>query len=213
MSFGTDRSYRRFALRRAGLKSGMKVLDVATGTGLLAGAALELGAAPHEIIGLDPSRGMLRANRQKHSIALLQGVGEALPLRDEMFDFVLMGYALRHVADLTALFAEFHRVLKKSGQVLVLEITRPGSRLGCAVMRLYMRRVVPAVIRLRGYGPDVGKLMEYYWATIEHCVPPQRILSALGAAGFGEVRCRTSMHIFSEYEARKLSADQSATSR
>ena len=127
MSLGTDRFYRRFALRRAGLRPGMKVLDVATGTGLLAQAALEVGIPASDLTGLDPSKGMLEQNCRRHPIRLLQGIGEALPFYDATFDFVLMGYALRHVEDLVQLFAEFRRVLRRPGRVLILEITRPSS--------------------------------------------------------------------------------------
>src|SRR5688572_8336887 len=79
LSFGTCRAYRRFALRRAGLRPGMKLLDVATGTGLVARAALQLGLPQHDIFGLDPSSGMLRQNQQKQPISLVQGFGETLP--------------------------------------------------------------------------------------------------------------------------------------
>src|SRR5688500_10476378 len=52
LSFGTCRAYRRMALRRAGLRPGMKLLDVATGTGLVARAALQLGLSPDDVIGV-----------------------------------------------------------------------------------------------------------------------------------------------------------------
>src|SRR5262245_17669775 len=126
MSLGTDLAYRKHALRKNGLKAGMKVLDVASGTGLVAQAALNLGIQASDLVGVDPSRGMLKENRRRHPIRLAQGIGEALPFGDAVFDFVVMGFALRHVEDLTGLFREFHRVLKDGGRVLVLEITRPS---------------------------------------------------------------------------------------
>src|ERR1051325_301943 len=55
ISLGTDRPYRRWARQQAGLKPGMRVLDVATGTGLVAQAALEAGVAPLDLVGLDAS--------------------------------------------------------------------------------------------------------------------------------------------------------------
>ena len=56
MSFGRDRIYRREALQRAGLTNGMRLLDVATGTGLMIKAALELGVDPALVTGVDPSQ-------------------------------------------------------------------------------------------------------------------------------------------------------------
>ncbi len=148
MSFGTDRAYRRRVLKAAGLKPGMRVLDVATGTGLVARAALELGITAGQLIGLDSSRGMLAENRKRHAIPLIQGMGEIVPFRAETFDFVVMGYALRHVEDLDRLFGEFHRVLRNPGRVLILEITRPSSRLGLGLMQFYMQRLLPFLTRM-----------------------------------------------------------------
>src|SRR5277367_5125248 len=107
MSFGRDQIYRREALQRAGLTSGMRLLDVASGTGLMIKAALELGVAPANVIGVDPSRGMLAENRKRNPVLLLEGKGESLPCADSSFDFVCIGYALSHVEDLGKLFGEF----------------------------------------------------------------------------------------------------------
>src|SRR2546422_552069 len=101
LSLGSDRSYRRYALRRAGLRPGMRMLDVATGTGLVARAALDLGVSPSDVTGLDPSPGMLAENQRRRPNQLVQGFGETLPFQDAIFDFVTMGYALRHAEDLT----------------------------------------------------------------------------------------------------------------
>src|SRR3989449_5900006 len=109
MSLGTDRPYRRWALQHAGLKPGMRVLDVATGTGLVAQAALDSGVAQVDLIGLDASRGMLEENRKHRALQLIQGLGETLPFLDCTFAFIVMGYALRHVGDLDTLFAGFDR--------------------------------------------------------------------------------------------------------
>src|SRR5687768_12695543 len=72
LSFGSDRYYRKRVLRRAGLVPGLKLLDVATGTGLVVRAALDLGVTPGDIIGLDPSHGMLKENRKRNGVPLIQ---------------------------------------------------------------------------------------------------------------------------------------------
>ena len=104
MSFGTGEQYRSRHLREAGLAPGMRVLDVATGTGLVLRAAVEMCGQGGLAIGLDPSRGMLGECRKGCAAPLLQGRGEHLPFADASFDMVSMGYGLRHVADLRALF-------------------------------------------------------------------------------------------------------------
>jgi len=203
IAFGTDRQYRRSALQRAGLSPVMRALDVATGTGLVAQAALDLGIAPANLIGIDPSLGMLAENRRRRSIELVQGLGERLPFQDSAFDFVVMGYALRHVEDLAKLFAEFHRVLRSPGRVLLLEITRPSSRVGLALMRFYLGKFLPLLTRLGTRRHASARLLEYYWATIEECVPPAAILSSFAAAGFSAVQRKSSANILSEYVAVK----------
>jgi demethylmenaquinone methyltransferase/2-methoxy-6-polyprenyl-1,4-benzoquinol methylase len=203
MSLGTDRHYRKHALRKAGLRPGMKVLDVATGTGLMAQAAFDLGIPAVGLFGVDPSQGMLRENRRRRPIYLMQGTGEALPIRDATFDFVVMGYALRHVEDLAELFGEFHRVLRDGGRALLLEITRPSSRLGFALMRLCVQRILPFLTRLGTRREAPARLVEYYWATIAECVPPGSILGALSAAGFTGVQRMSTGTVLSEYVADK----------
>lgn len=203
MSFWSDRFYRKDALRRAGLKDGMRLLDVASGTGLMVKAALELGLNPALITGVDPSQGMLAQNRKQHPVTLLEGKGEALPCADGTFDFVCMGYALRHVEDLRKLFGEFRRVLKPEGRVLILEITRPTNPVAFWLMRFYMQKVVPRVGWLRRRNRSTVKLMEYYWATIAECVPPPVILSALEASGFQNVKRTTTGTVLSEYVAQR----------
>ena len=203
LSFGTCRAYRKMALRRAGLEPRMRMLDVATGTGLVAQAALDLGLSPDHVTGLDPSRGMLDENRKRRSIRLVQGQGEGLPFPDGSFDFISMGYALRHVEDLGVLFREFHRVLKPGGRVLVLEIVRPESRLVFTFAKFYLSRLLPAIARLVTGNREAGRLLEFYWATIAECVPPQTILSALAGSGFAQVERRKMGSMLSDYFAMK----------
>ena len=181
----------------------MKVLDAASGTGLVAQGALDLGIAPRDLVGLDPSRGMLQENRKERSISLIQGFGERLPFRTATFDFISMGYALRHVEDLGRLFREFQRVLRAGGRILILEITRPSSRLAFAVMRFHMQKLVPLLARLSRRHDESARLMEYYWATIAECVPPEAILSALQKSGFRDAVRKTSGNILSEYLGTK----------
>ncbi len=203
MSFGSDRFYRRDALRKGGLAPGMQLLDVASGTGLMISAALALGLAPQHITGVDPSRGMLEENRKRHPVKLLEGKGDALPCADASCDFVSMGYALRHVEDLNLLFKEFQRVLRPGGKVLILEITRPANRLALPVMRFYMQQVVPRLGWLRRRNQSTAKLMQYYWTTIEECVPPATILAALAGSGLTNVQRTTTGGVLSEYVAER----------
>jgi demethylmenaquinone methyltransferase/2-methoxy-6-polyprenyl-1,4-benzoquinol methylase len=201
MSFGTGGLYRRHALRRHGLRPGMRMLDVATGTGLVARAAADILGAEGSIVGLDPSRAMLDQSQGLGSATLVQGVGEALPFADGTFDFLTMGYALRHVPDLETTFREYRRVLRRDGRVLILEISRPESSIGRGIASVYFGRIVPIVTRIGTGSTGARDMMKYYWDTIEQCVPPPAILGALAAAGFQSPERVISGGIFSEFAA------------
>jgi demethylmenaquinone methyltransferase / 2-methoxy-6-polyprenyl-1,4-benzoquinol methylase len=203
LAFGTDRYYRKLALKKAGLIPGMRLLDVATGTGLVARAALDLGLKTGDVVGIDPSAGMLRENSRTTGIQLFRGFGEKLPFASNSFDFISMGYALRHVESLPALFAEFRRVLKPDGRVLVLEISRPDSNVIRFLLKTFMSTVVPVIARLRSNRSELRELLRYYWATIDECVPPPTILRSLGNAGFTRVERRRYGTVLNDYFAQK----------
>ncbi len=201
LSFGSGAWYRRRALMQAGLRPGARVLDLAVGTGLVAREAVHILGQKQDVTGLDISAGMLRVAQDALGIPLVQARAEALPLRDESFDFVSMGYALRHVSDLNLLFREIHRVLRPGGRLLLLELGRPDSRFGHAVAKAYLGGIVPAFSRLAG--APARTLMTYYWDTIEACVPAPEIQQALRQAGLEAVRCDTEFGIFRAYMARR----------
>jgi demethylmenaquinone methyltransferase / 2-methoxy-6-polyprenyl-1,4-benzoquinol methylase len=187
IGFGLSIYHRRRSLRDAGLSPGMAVLDVACGSGLTTQGALRLVGPTGLVVGLDPSTGMLNEAKRGPSHHLVQGVGERLPFPDASFDFLSMGYALRHVSDLGVAFREFRRVLRPGGIVLLLEISRPRWAPFRSVTRFYIRTVLGVSVATATGNPDMRTLMRYWWDTIESCAPPEAILSALAEAGF--VQC------------------------
>jgi demethylmenaquinone methyltransferase/2-methoxy-6-polyprenyl-1,4-benzoquinol methylase len=203
MAFGSGPWYRRQALSRAGLTRGMHVLDVGTGTGLTAIEAARLSGSGTHVTGVDPSVGMLANAHLPAGMRVVEGCAEELPTADSSFDFVSMGYALRHVADLRAVFSEFFRVLRPGGRACVLEITRPSGARATRWLRFYMRHFVPAMARVVGRSRDMPQLMRYYWDSIEACVPPQKVIEQMRAAGFTTVTRHVVLGIFSEYVAVK----------
>ena len=183
-SFGSGKWYRREALKRSGLTKGNMILDVACGPGTVLACAQQIVGETGRVVGLDPSRGMVTQAYQQGIPTVLQGKAEHLPFSDSMFDFISMGYALRHVSNLPLTFKEYLRVLKPGGQLLILEIARPHSFFPYHIGRFFFKRVVPWMAYLRTKNPQTHKLMKYYWETIETCVPPEVILQALEDSGF-----------------------------
>ncbi len=203
LSLGSGQFYRRRALARSGLRAGMRLLDVAVGTGLVARAAIAILRDPRSVVGLDPSSGMLGEARETLRIPLVLGIAEKLPFGNDSFDFLSMGYALRHVADLGVSFREFLRVLKPGGRILILEISRPPSVTGQYLIRVYFQKVLPLIMRVFTGSRYAQLLTTYYWDTIAECIEPTTIVGILSASGFDNVERRVYGRIFSEYTGLK----------
>lgn len=206
LALGSGPWYRRQALLRAGLKPGMRVLDVGVGTGLTAREAIRITGDAARVTGIDPSAGMIASATLPDGVALVEGRAEAIPLPDGSFDFLSMGYALRHIGDFAAACREFHRVLKPGGRLCLLEITRPEGRMQRWLLKAYMKGIVPALAGLISRNRDTALLWRYYWDTIDSCASPADILATLEAAGFGGVRRHVetrALSILAEYQAVK----------
>jgi demethylmenaquinone methyltransferase / 2-methoxy-6-polyprenyl-1,4-benzoquinol methylase len=203
-SFGRGLRYRQEALGRAGLQPGERVLDVACGTGLMSLAASQLTHGQVTLVGVDPSSGMSAQARTKLSLEFHEGVAEALPVADAAFDFVMMGYALRHVPDWNRAFREFARVLRPGGRVLLLEITRPESPSGKIIFDGYFGGVLPAMGLLFTGRLSAWRLYRYYWRTMAAARPAGAVLAAFDQAGFIGARHRLKYGCMSEYTAKKI---------
>ena len=206
MALGTGSWYRRRALRGSGLRDGMTVFDIGVGTGLVAREAVGICGDPSRVTGVDPSSGMVRNAKVPLGVHLLAGSAESIPGADAAADFLSMGYALRHISDLSVAFREFHRVLKPGGRLCLLEITRPEGAWSKVLLKGYMRVMVPLASRLVARHRDTPELMRYYWDTIEACASPAIIQGALREAGFADVHRHVELGIFSEYRAIKPDA-------
>ncbi|HEY5101486.1 MAG TPA: class I SAM-dependent methyltransferase [Steroidobacteraceae bacterium] len=203
MAFGSGSRYRRRALKRAGLAAGMSVVDIGVGTGLLAREAAYLVGDASIVTGVDPSSGMVAQARVPAGVRLLSGRAEAIPLPDACADFLCMGYALRHISDLSLALGEFWRVLKPGGLICLLEITRPGGALPRALLKAYLRGVVPMLAYVVARHPETPQLMRFYWDTIDACASPRAIMTAIEEAQFATVTRHLELGIFSEYRAAK----------
>jgi demethylmenaquinone methyltransferase/2-methoxy-6-polyprenyl-1,4-benzoquinol methylase len=113
-----------------------------------------------------------------------------------------MGYALRHVADLGVAFAEFARVLRPGGRLLILEMVPPNSRGGYLFTKLYLKHLVPTLASLVSRSADSRRLMRYYWDTVDQCLPPAVVMDAMAGAGFTDVTRKVQFALLTEYSAR-----------
>ena len=200
---GSGGGYRRSALWRHGLRPGQRLLDVGCGTGLVALEAVRILGTADNITCLDPSAGMLSVAKQKLPARFIRAGAENIPLADESFDFLTMGYALRHVTSLDRAFREYHRVLAKGGKVLLLEITKPSNRVGAAALKAYFLGLYAWLTRIVTGSAAAEDLVKYYWETIEACVRPELIIETLRRTGFTQVKRDSRFGVLSEYTAVK----------
>jgi demethylmenaquinone methyltransferase / 2-methoxy-6-polyprenyl-1,4-benzoquinol methylase len=149
LSLGQDPSWRRFLVSRVNAIPGSWVLDVATGTGLV---ARRLAARNLRVIGLDQSEDMLRRGAETiagtqlaERIRFVRGRAERLPFPDATFDAVTFTYLLRYVDDPAATVAELVRVLRPGGTMASLEFHVPDDPWLRAGWKAYTRGVLPAV--------------------------------------------------------------------
>lgn len=202
MSFGTGGRYRRDVLKRIGVGPGSRVLDIACGTGQVSAAALRLVGPTGVVTGVDPSEGMRRVAEARRGLRVLEGTADHLPVEDGSFDFVVMGYAMRHASDLIAAFREMRRVLRPGGTVAILEITPPEGRFARALLKVYLKHIVPPASLLVTGSRRSQELMSYYWESIERCVSPGAILDAMARAGLENPMRHRTIGIFNEYVAK-----------
>lgn len=153
MSFGQDPRWRRALVRAIDPQPGERVLDVATGTGMVAFALAGRGCT---VVGLDQSPQMLAGARAKlarggevaERIRFVEGEAERLPFEDASFDALTFTYLLRYVDDPAATMSELVRVVRPGGRVGMLEFGVPGSPVLRALWRMHTRAGLPLIGRL-----------------------------------------------------------------
>jgi demethylmenaquinone methyltransferase/2-methoxy-6-polyprenyl-1,4-benzoquinol methylase len=188
MTLGMDQRWRRAALDAAALEPGDRVVDLGTGTGDLVELARRRGA---KAIGVDLAPGMLRAAHQRHPEALLvRADGACFPFSDQTFDAITCGFALRNFTDPDQIFAECARILTRGGQLILLEVDEPRSRLLRWGHALYFRHIIP----LLGMLLSDGKAYRYLPASAAYLPGEEELRTQLEKAGFTHIRKRR--HLF-----------------
>ena len=201
--FGSGDWCRKDSLVRQGLKAGMKVIDVPSGTGPTARAAVQIVGSTSLVTCVEPSSEMLEESKKQLDCCYIQASADVIPLFSAAYDFLTMGFALRHVNDLQGSFREYFRVLKPGGIACILHVTKPRHSLAQIPFRLYFKTVLPFLKRIYTGSPAVEYLMQYYWDTMGSMVPSDMVLRALGSAGLFEVKQKVFRSVFTEYSTLK----------
>jgi demethylmenaquinone methyltransferase/2-methoxy-6-polyprenyl-1,4-benzoquinol methylase len=187
LSFGQDPRWRRFLVSR--LPRGGHVLDVATGTGLVASELLRRGFV---VTGVDQSAGMLEVARGRFgdAVELVEAAAEDLPFEDASFDHLTVTYLLRYVTDPRATVAELARVVRPGGVVASLEFGVPAG-IARPLWDAYVGVGLPLAGRLLGrgwreVGDFLGPSIREFWQES----PLERQLDWWRDAGLAEVKTR-----------------------
>src|SRR5262249_1189160 len=153
LSFGQDPRWRRALVDAIDPRPGQRILDVATGTGMVAAALARRGA---QVTALDQSEDMLAGARHRLAehpelqarIPLVQGEAERLPFADAEFDGLTFTYLLRYVDDRAATMRELVRVVKPGGPIGMVEFGVPGSPALRSLWRVHTRVGLPLLGRV-----------------------------------------------------------------
>ncbi|MDX1295765.1 MAG: bifunctional demethylmenaquinone methyltransferase/2-methoxy-6-polyprenyl-1,4-benzoquinol methylase UbiE [Sulfurimonadaceae bacterium] len=211
MSMGVDKSWRKKACNKAfgylGKDSIDTIVDVACGTGDMMGywkrQGQSAGLAIGQIVGVDPSEGMVDVAREKFpDFTYHISKATEIPLEDGKADILSITYGIRNVVERQAALEEFNRVLKPGGLVVILEFMKNENPSALGKVRdFYMNRVLP---KIGGFISKNLEAYEYLPNSIEDFLTVRKMEQELEEAGFEMLFTKSfSMDISTLLIARK----------
>ena len=191
MSGGLHRLWKRFTIDQAAMRRGQAVLDLAGGTGDLAGKfASQVGSNGHVVLA-DINASMLKIGRRRlidagvaGNLSIAQVDAENLPFAGASFDCITIAFGLRNVTEKESALASMLRVLKSGGKLLILEFSRPSAAIK-PVYDLYSFNVLPLLGRLVA---DDAASYQYLAESIRMHPDQDTLTGMMREAGFE--RCR-----------------------
>jgi demethylmenaquinone methyltransferase/2-methoxy-6-polyprenyl-1,4-benzoquinol methylase len=152
LSLGQTKAWRRATTKIIDPKPGMKILDLAAGTGSSSEPLARAGAA---VIPADFSDGMLAAGRKaRPHLPFTKADALNLPFADNEFDVATISFGLRNTADISKALAEMWRVVKPGGRIVITEFSTPTFALFRILYLRYLMRALPAIARRTSSNPD-----------------------------------------------------------
>ena len=192
LSMGIDRIWRKKAIRILKPSQPKKIIDLATGTGDFALAALKIH--PDEVVGVDISKGMLGKGREKmkkrkveDKVTLKYGDSEDLPFEDNAFDALTVGFGVRNYENLEKGLAEMLRVISVGGTAVILEFSKPKRFPIKQFFGFYSKFIIPRL------GKSISKdkaAYAYLPESVAAFPEGQDFLDILTKVGYREVKAK-----------------------
>ncbi|MDO2409429.1 bifunctional demethylmenaquinone methyltransferase/2-methoxy-6-polyprenyl-1,4-benzoquinol methylase UbiE [Campylobacter magnus] len=213
LSFGIDKSWRKkavdFVLKKFSNQT-ISIVDMACGTGdmiaLWQGRAGFFGAGIKDIVGVDPSSGMLEVAQKKFSksgVRFINSLAHESGIEDDFADIISISYGIRNVKERSATLLEFNRILKPGGYLLVLEFTKREKKGFISALRdFYLSKILP---KIGGAISKQKEAYEYLPSSIENFLDTDSFKTELKEAGFQvEIAQSFSFGISTMFVAKKV---------
>jgi demethylmenaquinone methyltransferase/2-methoxy-6-polyprenyl-1,4-benzoquinol methylase len=185
LALGQTRIWRRAVVAAVRPQPGEVILDLAAGTGTSSVPFAQAGA---HVIPTDFSLGMLRVGHQRQpSLPFVAGDGEHLPFKDDSFDAATISFGLRNINDRAAGLAEFKRVLRPGGRLVVCEFSHPTFAPFRTLYTEYLMKALPAVATRVASNPDA---YVYLAESIRAWPAQEQLAGELIDAGWDQVQWR-----------------------
>lgn len=152
LSLNRTKAWRKVATSIIAPRNGMKVLDIAAGTGSSSRPLADRGA---EVVCLDFSAGMIESGRKRNPmLTFIQGDALKLPFNENEFDVATISFGLRNTQNSKSALAEAYRVVKPGGRMVVVEFSHPVNRIFRTIYMKYLMRALPVIARKTASNPD-----------------------------------------------------------
>ena len=152
LSLGRTKAWRRVVTSIIAPKPGMKILDIAAGTGSSSRPLVDKSA---EVTALDFSNGMIEQGRkQNKNINFVQGDALKLPFEDDAFDVTTISFGLRNTSNTDKALKEALRVTKAGGRIVVAEFSHPVNPIFKKIYLNYLMKALPVIVKKISKNPD-----------------------------------------------------------
>ncbi len=152
LSLGRTKAWRKVVTSIIGPKPGLKILDIAAGTGSSTRPLVDAGA---DVIALDFSSGMIETGRKRHKdIKFVQGDALNLPFEENVFDVTTISFGLRNTSNIDSALKDSLRVTKSGGKIVIAEFSHPSNSIFRFIYLNYLMKAIPIISKKISKNPD-----------------------------------------------------------